>query len=415
MLLYLLKVLDNTWALAVFSPIVFVLAKRDSRRTLSKGGLWAALGLGVLSALIYAVLKRNTGWVVREFYDLGVLWPLLFFFIPFLILLIPSLKGSKGPGLVMRISYLFILFLLLARTLPDLFIHPLDFDVGMDSVFNMEYLANLSGYVLGLLILVLLFSAVGFLAERAPKGLFPYLAFISVMGIFLFLLADAVRIMYVRSLLPRISWIPTLIIFFMGHSNLFLFFQTLVWTVAAAATFVQSLVMVPSGENPALIRKSRYGLKLKFRAAIFMVAIMALAVFSVTYLRAYQARGPYISEPDPVEAVDGRIFLSLEVVGDGNLHRYSYKTESGTIVRFIVVRKTASAYGVGLDACDICGQTGYYQRGDQVICKLCDVVMNKSTIGFPGGCNPVPLDFTIESGGIVIDPQNLEREKRRFQ
>jgi uncharacterized membrane protein len=415
MLLYLLKVLDNTWVLAVFSPIVFLLAKADKKKTLSKAGLWLALALGVASATVYAVLKRNTGWVVREFYDLGVLWPLLFFFIPFLILLIPTLRGAKGPGWILRICSFFVLFLLLARTLPDLFIHPLDFDVGMDSVFNKEYLSNLSGYILGLLIIVLLFASVSFLAARTPKRLFPYLIFLSALGIFLFLLADAVRIMYVRSLLPRISWIPSLIIFFMSHANFFLFFQTLVWTLAAAAALTEALASSPAGENPALIRKSRYGLRLKFRAAVFMVVMMGLMVFSVTYLRAYQARGPYISEPDPVEAAEGRIFLPLEIVGDGNLHRYSYKTESGTIVRFIVVRKTATAYGVGLDACDICGQTGYYQRGDQVICKLCDVVMNKSTIGFPGGCNPVPLDFKIESGGIVIDPQNLEREKRRFQ
>ena len=64
------------------------------------------------------------------------------------------------------------------------------------------------------------------------------------------------------------------------------------------------------------------------------------------------------------------------------------------IVRFIVVKKPkGGSYGIGLDACDICGLAGYYERNDEVVCKRCDVVMNKSTIGFKGGCNPVPLNM----------------------
>jgi uncharacterized membrane protein len=415
MLLYLLKVLDNTWVFAVMAALILYLVKLDRGKRFFKRTLLAAIILGAISSLIYAILKRNTGWVVREFYDLGVLWPLLLSLLTFLIFVIPTLVSKKGSGWIIKISSFFVLFLTAARTLPDLFIHPLDFDVGMDSIFNMEYLANLTGYLLGLFIIVLLFGAIRFLLSQTPKKLLPFVVFLAVLGIFLYLLMDATRIMYVRSLLPNIKWIPKLIIFFMGHVNFFLFFQVLVWLIASIAAMLESFTTHPMGVNPAIIRKNRYSLRLKLRAALFLIIIMGFVVFSVTYLRAYQARGPYISEPDPVTSVDDRIFLPLEEVSDGNLHRYSYETQSGTIVRFIVVKKTATAYGVGLDACDICGATGYYQRGDQIICKLCDVVMNKSTIGFPGGCNPVPLKFTIEAGGLVINPKDLENEKRRFQ
>ena len=85
------------------------------------------------------------------------------------------------------------------------------------------------------------------------------------------------------------------------------------------------------------------------------------------------------------------------------------------MVRFIIIRKGETAYGVGLDACDICGPSGYYQRKDQVICKLCDVVMNKSTIGFPGGCNPVPLKFSVGEGNLYIKAADLDAEEKRFQ
>jgi uncharacterized membrane protein len=84
-------------------------------------------------------------------------------------------------------------------------------------------------------------------------------------------------------------------------------------------------------------------------------------------------------------------------------------------MRFIVIKKNAVAYGVGLDACDICGPTGYYERKGEVICRLCDVVMNISTIGFKGGCNPVPLAYTLRSGDMVINVEDLETERNRFK
>jgi uncharacterized membrane protein len=114
-------------------------------------------------------------------------------------------------------------------------------------------------------------------------------------------------------------------------------------------------------------------------------------------------------------ATEGRIVIPLEDVNDGNLYRFVYKASDGARVRYIVIRKSDVAYGVGLDACDVCGPTGYYQRKDQVICILCDVVMNISTIGFAGGCNPVPLKYAIESGSLVIETSALEAEKRRFR
>jgi uncharacterized membrane protein len=87
---------------------------------------------------------------------------------------------------------------------------------------------------------------------------------------------------------------------------------------------------------------------------------------------------------------------------------------SSVEVRYIVIKKNDAAYGVGLDACDVCGPTGYYQRKGQVVCILCDVVMNTSTIGLPGGCNPVPLKFEIEGGNMVIKTSDLAAEARRF-
>jgi uncharacterized membrane protein len=111
----------------------------------------------------------------------------------------------------------------------------------------------------------------------------------------------------------------------------------------------------------------------------------------------------------------GEILIPIERVGDGRLHRFNYAAADNIEMRFIVIKKNAVAYGVGLDACDICGPTGYYERKGEVICRLCDVVMNISTIGFKGGCNPVPLAYTLRSGNMVIDTGDLETGRNRFK
>ena len=97
-----------------------------------------------------------------------------------------------------------------------------------------------------------------------------------------------------------------------------------------------------------------------------------------------------LSAPETYTVYGDRILIPMETVNDFHLHRFEYKTENDVNVRWIVVRKPNSAsYGVGLDACEVCGNAGYYERNGQVVCKRCDVVMNINTIGFKGGCNQI--------------------------
>lgn len=115
-----------------------------------------------------------------------------------------------------------------------------------------------------------------------------------------------------------------------------------------------------------------------------------------------------------VKAQDGSVDVDLDVVKDGHLHRFVYRASGGEMVRYIVILKSGAAYGVGLDACEICGATGYYERDNQVICKLCDVQMNKATIGTRGGCNPIPIEYSISDGKLKVPQAELEKHARIF-
>ena len=123
-----------------------------------------------------------------------------------------------------------------------------------------------------------------------------------------------------------------------------------------------------------------------------------------------------LSPPEPYTVTEDSILVDLEQVSDGHLHRFEYTTANKISVRWIVVKKpNDGAYGVGLDACDVCGNAGYYERGSQVVCKRCDVVMNINTIGFKGGCNPIPLAYTIEDGRMVFRLEDIIAGEAEFK
>ncbi|OCL26898.1 hypothetical protein U472_05265 [Orenia metallireducens] len=139
------------------------------------------------------------------------------------------------------------------------------------------------------------------------------------------------------------------------------------------------------------------------------VLLLCIALLGVNYIYANQEIElvPAIA----VEPENGQFIVPKADLEDGEIHRYSYETERGTLIKFFLLKKTEDAYGVVYDACEICGVAGYYQRDDEVVCKRCDVVMNKMTINFPGGCNPIPLPYGVDQDSIKIRLEDLlERE-----
>ena len=202
-----------------------------------------------------------------------------------------------------------------------------------------------------------------------------------------------------------------------ANPNAFLFAQlglALAMLIFVIYTHVKPSRVYP---NKALLRKEKARLRDCRRWSWSLCLWGIMAVFIVIVLHYYDTKPPEEVQPEPYEISDGIISIELAKVSDGHLHKFSYVTPNGYDVRFLVVKKPAgTAYGVGLDACDICGPAGYYERGnDEVVCRRCDVVMNKNTIGFKGGCNPVPFEYEVRSGKIFIDVKELEKHETRFK
>ena len=203
--------------------------------------------------------------------------------------------------------------------------------------------------------------------------------------------------------------------FFSNHGNLFLFAVLAVLLVIAAALFYKSFHNVEPYSNPAEHRKIRAKCRNQRRWVFAFLLIGTLSVVNLTALQKISKKEVRLSAAESFTLSGDVVSVPVERVSDGNLHRFEYKTSDEVGIRFIIIQKNAFAFGIGFDACEICGATGYYQKGSQVICKLCDVVMNINTIGFKGGCNPIPLPYVIEDGEIRINVKDLEVEKRRFR
>lgn len=191
--------------------------------------------------------------------------------------------------------------------------------------------------------------------------------------------------------------------------------QDLVVVVAAAVLLVPLVVTAvltlrprPLAENPAQERLAQARATHTRRSVLASGVGFALVALTLTVGVRQLDRTVTLSEPEPYTVRSGRAVIPVSSVQDGHLHRYAYTASDGVDMRFLVVRKSGGAFGVVLDACESCGPVGYYEKDGKIICQACDVAINLATIGFHGGCNPIPLDFRMASGAIEIETATLD-------
>ncbi len=201
-----------------------------------------------------------------------------------------------------------------------------------------------------------------------------------------------------------------------NHYRKIIYLLLAVCFIALIDVFMNNRKVVGQFKNSALRRKRKALLRNRRRWAVELAVCILVAVTTLTVVRYYETKEVELAPAEPYQMEENIIIIPLEALADGHLHRFSYITPNGYNVKFIAVKKPrGEAYGLGLDACEICGIAGYFERGDDVVCKRCDVVMNKATIGFKGGCNPIPFPYEIADQKIYIDVNELIREEKRFR
>jgi high-affinity iron transporter len=155
------------------------------------------------------------------------------------------------------------------------------------------------------------------------------------------------------------------------------------------------------GLTGAALRKARWSVQ---RERLWMTASCAattLFILAITAEFIYAKSTTELSTAIPVSVVNGMVSIPVATVSDGNLHRFSIE-QDGASIRIIVIRRPDQSLVAAFDACQICGNQGYYQNGPNVICKNCGSAIFIPSIGTRGGCNPIPLESRVEGGQLVI-------------
>ncbi|MBQ8159258.1 MAG: DUF2318 domain-containing protein [Clostridia bacterium] len=320
--------------------------------------------------------------------------------------------------------------LLLFYELPDVLAYPFLFETAGKGVVSAEFFTRLAGYLMAL---VLIWVYVRFL-YACCMALDSTRIVLWIMN--LALLANGIRCfgMAVSKWTGRARWIKFLPSYSSAKypwafpiakfctNNTLLFVLVIVGLsmLIPVILFAKNVRIRKEYSNPAQLRKLKSVARHNRRISLVVAVCFVLCILNLTVVNAYNNRTVELSAPESYEmhgeGEDGQIWIALSDVNDGNLHRFEYVTEKGVEIRWIIVKKPgAGAYGVGLDACDVCGKAGYYQRGEQVVCKRCDVVMNINTIGFKGGCNPIPLNYSIENGYVIFEMTDILAAEREFK
>lgn len=333
-----------------------------------------------------------------------------------------STLAEKKESKFNLISFLSVKFVTVAiwflgfTIIPQVYSMTKEFVAFGESSFGTQSLLRLGGYLLGLITIFLIALS----TQKVYFRLKPNLAKIFALSIYLvatldFFLRGISALARLRFLKSSNSLVFNIMVLEDKSTTYITMLFTIVACIFSILLFKDSRKVVGTFKNRALFRLEKAKLKNNKHWLLSLVFFSILSVFLITVIHNHITRPVELTPPQPYQEEGNMIVIPLTDVEDGHLHRFSYIATGGNNVRFIVVKKPkGGSYGVGLDACDICGLAGYYERNDEVVCKRCDVVMNKSTIGFKGGCNPVPFEYEIKDKKIYIDKATLEKEKDRF-
>ncbi|MBI3005483.1 MAG: DUF2318 domain-containing protein [Ignavibacteriales bacterium] len=130
-----------------------------------------------------------------------------------------------------------------------------------------------------------------------------------------------------------------------------------------------------------------------------------------------------------VSAEEGETRIPVNVLTDGQLHRFLWVTGDGVRIRFFALRTGLSTYATAFDACRACYNYGYYYlKSGELICSVCEAPSELSKLAVAVevpeeqsgsmegmGCAPIYLPSLLNGQSVVVKISDLEENKKFFQ
>ena len=431
MLKYLWMVTQDLFIAVTLTTIMHALLLRLCGR---KGRLIhsIAIGTGSLASIVLATVKFNSNLIISSRWNHYIYAVILVLTLLFLILTLVSGRKEEGGGktgrLLLCVTGSLLSATLIFYSLPGTLLYPFSFNTMGQGYLSSYYLVRLAGW-LGALVLLAIYSRLLFKCAFTIKT-YSVLPVILNAGTVSF-----AAYCFGRYFVPWVNrakwlkwpvkyddsaygWIGDMMMFTTRHSMLPIWIAAGLAVLLAVLFFRQGTKITDAYDNSAQLRKLKARNRHWRRVAAGTAVCLVLCVITLTTVKTEDTKQVVLSEPETftVDEEAGVIKVAMEDVSDGHLHRFEYRTANNVDVRWIVVKKPGSAsFGVGLDACEVCGNAGYFERNGQVICKRCDVVMNINTIGFKGGCNPIPLSYEVSEGYLLFRLDDINAGEKEFK
>ena len=384
---------------------------------------WRLFGLifGTVAALVFAFLRASVVINQRNFVNL----PALCIAVPLDIATIACVAASgktvakwrKNPRplhISNAIGALCLAFTVF-YALPDVILQLTIFVDSSTPPFTSDMLLRALGFILGAAAAICISLMVRSLRATASKVAFRIAIILSIVILLIQHLTSLLQIMQGSILLYIDDFSFSILVWLINNAPLMIMAQICVFLIPAFASLVIGFKTPVVGENPAQIRAKRAFKRKSRRSALAALLAAIVVILTLTAGVSLMNIKPTLTPPEPYELHDGVATINFVQISDGHLHRFQYKAKDGTVMRFIIIKKNGGAYGVGLDACENCGDAGYYEKDGKIICRKCDVAINLATIGFKGGCNPIPFPYKAGGGKITIHTADLDVLSSHFK
>ena len=423
MLTQYVTVLQGTLAPALLIMALNVMLTVGEGRDKPLSAYWRLAGfiIGFAGAIVFAALRASVVINQRTFVNYPTLWCCVIFDIAVFVVVLFARRITTNwhdHRALLDIANAIGAFAIAAttfRALPDVILRLYDFRGAGRSDLHFGHAASCAWLRIGCGHCDC--CGVGFRTMRSTAIRWSFTTAVLLLIALLFVshFTDLAQILQSK----RIVHFPTeaflALVWCINHQRHMVIAMVLVFIIPVVASIVMGFKIKPEGANEAIVRSHiAFRRRAKAAGAWSLVAMIGIT-FALTYGVAQTKKVITLSPPEDYSLSDDVATIKFSQINDGHLHRFQYKAKDGTMMRFIIIKKNGGAYGVGLDACDNCGDAGYYEKDGKIICKKCDVAINLATIGFKGGCNPVPFDYQVESGKIVIQTSTLDALSTHFQ
>ena len=384
---------------------------------------WRLYGLsfGTVAALIFAILRASVVINQRNFVNMPALCvaiPLDIAAIAAVIRSRKTVENWREHPLPMHISNAIgacALAFTVFYALPDVILQLTIFVDSSTPPFTSDMLLRALGFVLGAAAAICLSLMVRSLRATSNAISFKIAIVLSMIILLVQHVTSLLQIMQGSILLYIDDFSFSVLVWLINNNPLMIMAQISVFLIPAVASLIIGFRTAVVGENAAEIRTKRAFKRKSRKSALAALLAAVTVILTLTAGVSIMNIKPTLTPPEPYELHDGVATINFVQISDGHLHRFQYKAKDGTVMRFIIIKKNGGAYGVGLDACENCGDAGYYEKDGKIICRKCDVAINLATIGFKGGCNPIPFPYKAGHGKITIHTADLDVLSSHFK